>query len=255
MAAAADMTSPDIFSGGVLEIVKYVIVFVKHSGTLGLMRTYGQYCALARGLDLVGDRWTLLIVRELISLGPSRYADLQRGLPGIATNLLAARLRDMETAGLVSRSELPRPANATVFALTEHGAALEGVVREFVKWGAPLMSPPAPDESFRVHWLLIPLRGLCRDNTPDAPAQVVRVGSAADGCDITADAGAIHVTSSALATKPDAIVGGDPGALVALFTGRLPVPAADAAGMIAGDVDAVRRVVGGMPSNVIGASA
>ncbi|WP_448810003.1 winged helix-turn-helix transcriptional regulator [Agromyces bauzanensis] len=219
------------------------------------MRTYGQYCALARGLDLVGDRWTLLIVRELISLGPSRYADLHRGLPGIATNLLATRLREMEASGLVSRTELPRPANATVFALTERGAALEGVVREFVKWGAPLMSPPAPDVSFRAHWLLIPLRGLCRDNRPDAPAQVVRVGSAGDGCDITADVGMIRVAPSAPSVAPDAIVDGDPGDLVALFTGRLPIPAADAAGMITGNVDAVRRVVGGMPANMIGASA
>lgn len=230
-------------------------MFVKRFDTLGGVKTYGQYCALAQGLDLVGDRWTLLIVRELISLGPSRYADLQRGLPGIATNLLATRLREMEASGLVSRSELPRPANATVFALTERGAALEGVVREFVKWGAPLMRQPAPDASFRAHWLLVPLRGLCRDARPDAPVQVVRVGSAADGCDIRAGAGELRVASSSPSAVPDAVVDGDPGALVALFTGQLPVQAADAAGMITGDVDAVRRVIGGMPANAIGASA
>ncbi|MHB1173454.1 MAG: winged helix-turn-helix transcriptional regulator, partial [Lacisediminihabitans sp.] len=109
------------------------------------MKTYGQYCALARGLDLVGDRWTLLIVRELLSLGECRYVDLQRGLPGIATNLLAGRLRDMEEADLVQRANLPRPANAVVFSLTDRGAALEGVVREFIKWGAPLMSSPMPE--------------------------------------------------------------------------------------------------------------
>lgn len=229
-------------------------MIVKQSGTLGHVKTYGQYCALARGLDLVGDRWTLLIVRELISLGPSRYADLQRGLPGIATNLLATRLRELEASGLVSRSELPRPANATVFALTERGAALEGVVREFVKWGAPLMRSPAPDAAFRAHWLLVPLRGLCRDATPDAPMQVVRVGDAEDGCDITADAGEIRVTASSPAVLPDAVVEGDPGALVALFTGQLPVHAADASGMITGDVDAVRRVIGGLPADTIGAN-
>ena len=217
------------------------------------MRTYGQYCAMARGLDLVGDRWTLLIVRELLSLGPSRYADLQRGLPGIATNLLAARLKEMERVDLVSRAELPRPANATVFALTERGAALEGLVRELMKWGAPLMSPPMPDESFRPHWLLIPLRGLCRDNDPSAAAQVVRVGSAADGCDITVDAGVIDVTPSSPAAAPDAVVDGDPGALVALFTGQLDVSSTEAAGMITGDVRAVGRIVGGIPSNAIGA--
>ncbi|MDQ0896063.1 winged helix-turn-helix transcriptional regulator [Agromyces ramosus] len=219
------------------------------------MRTYGQYCAMARGLDLVGDRWTLLIVRELLTLGPSRYADLRRGLPGIATNLLAARLKEMERVDLVARVELPRPANATVFALTARGAALEAVVRELVKWGAPLMSPPMPDESFRPHWLLIPLRGLCRDNDPSAAAQVVRVGNASDGCDIIADAGAIEITSSTPAMAPDAIVDGEPGALVELFTGQLSIAAADAAGMITGDVDVVRRVVGGMPSRSIGARA
>ncbi|WP_344373120.1 winged helix-turn-helix transcriptional regulator [Agromyces tropicus] len=214
------------------------------------MRTYGQYCAMARGLDLVGDRWTLLIVRELISLGPSRYADLQRGLPGIATNLLANRLRELEHAGLVARTELPRPANATVFALTERGAALEGIVREFVKWGAPLMATHAPDDTFRPHWLLVPLRGLCHDATPGAPAQVVRVGTAADGCDIAADAGTVSVAPSSPSTTPDATVDGDPDALVALFTGRLPIAAADAAGMITGDVEAVRRVVGGTPASL-----
>jgi DNA-binding HxlR family transcriptional regulator len=211
------------------------------------MRTYGQYCALARGLDVVGDRWTLLIVRELLSLGPTRYADLLRGLPGIATNLLATRLREMESAGLLSRTELPRPANATVFELTPRGAALEGVMREYVKWGAPMMSPPKPEETFRAHWLQIPLRALCRDNAPDEPPQVVRVGSAEDGCDITVDAGRIQVTASLPTTSASATVQGDPGALVALFAGGFPLEAAEAAGMVAGDVAAVRRVIGGMP--------
>lgn len=210
------------------------------------MRTYGQYCALARGLDVVGDRWTLLIVRELLSLGAARYADLMRGLPGIATNLLATRLREMEAVGLITRSELPRPASATVFELTDRGAALEGVVREYVKWGAPMMSPPTPGETFRAHWLQIPLRALCRDNSPDAPAQVVRVGAAEDGCDIAVGAGRIEVTASLPTTDVDATVQGDPGALVALFAGSLPLDAALAAGMVDGDVDAVRRVLGGM---------
>jgi DNA-binding HxlR family transcriptional regulator len=211
------------------------------------MRTYGQYCALARGLDLVGDRWTLLIVRELLSLGECRYVDLQRGLPDIATNLLASRLRDMEEAGLLQRSRLPRPTNAVVFSLTERGAALEGIVREFIKWGAPLMSPPRPDESFRAHWLLLPLRALCRDNEPAAARQTVRVGTADDGCDIAADRGMVLVTPSGPDVRPDAVVDGDPGALVALFAGQMPVDAASRAQLIAGDLAAVRRVIGGMP--------
>ena len=210
------------------------------------MKTYAQFCALARGLDLVGDRWSLLIVRELLSLGECRYTDLQRGLPGIATNLLARRLRELEGAGLVQRSELPRPANAVVFSLTDRGAALEAVLSEFTKWSAPLMSPPIDDESFRVHWLLLPLRALCRDNDPAAPRQVVRVGSVDDGCDITAGAGLILVTPCKLHHRPNAVVAGDPGSLVALFTGQLTVDEAAEAKLIIGDVDAVRRIVGGM---------
>ena len=219
------------------------------------MKTYGQYCALARGLDLVGDRWILLIVRELLSLGECRYVDLQRGLPGIATNLLAGRLRDLEGAGLVQRSELPRPANAVVFSLTDRGTALEGVVREFIKWGAPMMTPPTPEESFRAHWLLIPLRALCRDNDPAAQWQVVRVGTIDDGCDITADAGVILVTPSGLHNHPDAVVSGDPGSLVALFAGQLSVDAAAKAKLISGDVDAVRRIVGGIPAVAAGTAS
>lgn len=214
------------------------------------MKTYGQYCALARGLDLVGDRWTLLIVRELLSLGECRYVDLQRGLPGIATNLLAGRLRDMENADLVRRANLPRPANAVVFSLTDRGAALGGVVREFIKWGAPLMSSPTPEESFRAHWLLLPLRALCRDNNPTAHRQVVRVGTVDDGCDIIVDAGVIRVTPSGSGDRPDAVVAADPGSLVALFAGKMPIAAAASLHFITGDVDAVRRVVGGISAAV-----
>ena len=212
------------------------------------MRTYGQYCALARGLDVVGDRWTLLIVRELLSLGDCRYGDLQRGLPGIATNLLATRLRDMEEAGLLRRRRLPRPANADVFSLTEEGTALEGIVREYVKWGSRLMSPPQPDESFRAHWLFLPLRALCRDNEPGTVRQTVRVGTVDDGCDITAFDGEIIVAPSDHEVQPDAVVNGDPGALVALFAGHLPVDAAFQAQLITGNLEAVRRVIGGMPA-------
>jgi DNA-binding HxlR family transcriptional regulator len=216
------------------------------------VKTYKQYCALARGLDLVGDRWTLLIVRELLSLGECRYGDLRRGLPGIATNLLADRLRDMEEAGLLQRSRLQRPANAVVISLTDRGAALEGVVREFIKWGAPLMNPPMPDESFRAHWLLLPLRALCRDNAPEARRQVVRVGTLEDGCDIIVDAGVVRVTAGVSREHPDAVVAGDPGSLVALFAGQMPVSTAASAQLITGDIDAVARIVGGIPTAAAG---
>src|SRR6266566_8503741 len=86
-------------------------------------RSYDQYCAVARGLDVIGDRWTLLLVRALL-LGPIRYKDLLSGLPGIGTNLLADRLKELESAGLIERTVLPPPAGSTVYQLTEAGQAL-----------------------------------------------------------------------------------------------------------------------------------
>src|SRR5436190_22444590 len=100
------------------------------------MRSYGQYCAVAKALDVVGDRWTLLIVRELMIGGPSRYTDLQNGLPGIATNLLADRLRDLEKAGIVLRETAPPPVATSVFSLTARGQALWPVLAELGRWGA-----------------------------------------------------------------------------------------------------------------------
>jgi DNA-binding HxlR family transcriptional regulator len=215
------------------------------------MRSYQQYCALARSLDVVGDRWTLLIVRELLSLGPSRYSDLLRGLPGIATNLLADRLRAMEEAGLVTRTELSRPAPAMVIALTDRGTALSGLIREHLKWGAGLMSPPTPTETFQAHWLLLPLRALCRDNQPDQPRQLVRVGTASDGVDVAAEAGVITVTAADPEASPDATITGDPGALVALFAGQYPINQLRQSLTIDGDPSAVTRVVGELAAQAL----
>lgn len=98
-------------------------------------RSYDQYCAVARGLDVIGERWTLLIVRDLL-LGPKRYKDLLEGLPGIGTNLLADRLHEMERLGLVERTQLPPPAGSTVYELTEAGEALEAALIAIGRWGA-----------------------------------------------------------------------------------------------------------------------
>src|SRR5438445_6248170 len=102
------------------------------------MRSYEQHCALARALDVVGDRWTLLIVRELMIRQPCRYTDLQYGLPGIATNLLADRLRQMEEAGIITREAAPPPIATAVFQLTERGEALRPAMAALGQWGAPL---------------------------------------------------------------------------------------------------------------------
>jgi len=104
-------------------------------------RTYSQYCGVARALNVIGDRWTVLIVRDLL-VGPMRYKDLLEGLQGIGTNLLAARLREMEAAGVVERAVLPPPAGSTVYRLTEDGLALEPVVFAIGRWGSRFLGQP-----------------------------------------------------------------------------------------------------------------
>src|SRR5262249_48342186 len=102
--------------------------YLKNSSSkfkISSMRSYKQFCALAKALDVLGDRWTLWIVRELLIRGPSRYTELLDGLPGIATNLLVDRLRTLEQAGVVARDTAPPPVAATLFRLTERGEALE----------------------------------------------------------------------------------------------------------------------------------
>lgn len=115
-------------------------------------RSYNQYCPLARTLDVLGERWTLLIVRELLS-GPKRFKDLQDALIGIGTNLLSNRLKDMERNGLVARAKLPPPGVASVYELTKQGRRLDQTLLALVRWGATLMAAPRKeDEHFLPHW-------------------------------------------------------------------------------------------------------
>src|SRR5260370_39964239 len=113
------------------------------------MKTYGQYCGIAKALDLIGDRWTLLIVRELLIRERCRYTDLRDGLPGVATNLLAGRLREMERAGIVEREEAPAPIAATLFKLTGRGKALQPVIEQIGLWGGALIGRRKKTDAFR----------------------------------------------------------------------------------------------------------
>lgn len=117
-------------------------------------RSYNQYCPLARTLDVLGERWTLLIVRELLS-GPKRFKDLQDALAGIGTNLLSSRLKEIERNGLIVRAKLPPPGVASVYELTEHGRKLDETLLSLIRWGIPLLAKPKKaDEYFMPHWLL-----------------------------------------------------------------------------------------------------
>jgi DNA-binding HxlR family transcriptional regulator len=123
-----------------------------------MSRSYGQYCGLARALDVVGDRWNLLIVRQLL-VAPARYRELLDGLPGVATNLLADRLRDLETAGVVER-RLAGEGNAIVYALTPWGAELREPIESLIRWSTPLMTNGPEGDRFRAEWLIVALPAL-----------------------------------------------------------------------------------------------
>lgn len=176
-------------------------------------RSYGHYCAVARALDAVGDRWALLVVRELLD-GPKRYTDLRDGLPGISTDLLAARLRDLEREGLVERQVLPPPAASKVYRLTDDGAALEPVLVALAGWGARRLSTDQ-DGEFRSQWLTLSLRSMF---TPAAAQDdTVTVDFLVDGSRLRAriDRGALtfdhHPTGPA-----DVVISGDAAALSAI---------------------------------------
>ncbi|MFE1755379.1 winged helix-turn-helix transcriptional regulator [Streptomyces anandii] len=119
-------------------------------------RSYDQYCSAARALDTVGDRWTLLIVRELLA-GPRRYTDLHADLPGVSTDVLASRLKDMERDGLTTRRRLPPPGAAFVYELTGRGAALLPVLQALGEWGQAELGEPRPTDAVRAHWFALPL--------------------------------------------------------------------------------------------------
>ncbi len=137
-------------------------------------RSYGQYCAVARGLDVIGDRWTLLIARDLL-LGPKRYSDLLSGLPGIGTNLLAGRLREMQEAYLVERTVLPPPAGNPVYRLTGSGRDLEPVISAVGRWGARFLGEPGRDDALLPRPYFVAIRSAFRPERAAGLAETYEV--------------------------------------------------------------------------------
>lgn len=208
------------------------------------MRSYEQYCSVAKALDVVGDRWVLLIVRELTVAGPSRYTDLLRGLPGIATNLLADRLREMEQADLVRREEAPPPIATTLFHLTERGEALRPVLEELGRWGAPLMAVPTEGNEFRSHWLVFPFELHLVDRTPKEPPITIEVRTGDEPMLIETVQGKIR-SRPGKAANPDVVISGRPGPILGLLTGRLSLAEARKRGLeFKGKQKVLSRVVG-----------
>src|SRR5919197_510514 len=204
-----------------------------------MSRSYSQYCGLARALDVVGDRWNLLIVRQLL-MAPARYRELLDGLPGVATNLLADRLRDLETAGVVER-RLADGGNAIVYALTPWGAQLREPIESLIRWSTPLMARGPGGDHFRAEWLVLALPALLAGKA--AARRPSTVGIAVDGQLLQ-----VRTTRSGIEVSPhdgrdlDAVVRADASIVLGLAAGVLTLN--DTLGLvdIEGDEAAVRAV-------------
>lgn len=217
-----------------------------------MSRTYDQYCPVARALELVGERWTLLVARELV-LGPRRFTDLMAGLPGVSANVLASRLKDLEQEGMVARRTLPPPAASAVYELTDHAAGLVSVLAAMADWGMTMLGEPRPEDEVRGEWIVLGL------------AVTAAAPDVADGTtyELHIDGEVLHVQvrdrnlqpHQGPADDPDAVVRLDATTLADLALGRLDVDDALPTGRVTmeGDEDAARRLVAsfsGLPAGV-----
>ncbi len=207
------------------------------------MRSYKQYCAVARALDAIGDRWSLLVVRELMIRGASRYKDLKENLPGIATNVLAERLRDLEDVGVVARVAPVPPVATSLFRLTSRGESLMPVLRELGRWGGQFMAERSGDDVFLSHWLVMPAELHLVDHRPDDPPVRVAIRTGDQPLTVDAADGLVRVTPGE-APAPDAAVNGPPNLILAMLVGKLSIAGAQLAGLeIEGDISAVERIM------------
>jgi DNA-binding HxlR family transcriptional regulator len=219
--------------------------------------TYGQFCAVATALDVVGDRWTLLVVRELLA-GPRRYGELTRDLPGIATNLLAGRLRDLEAAGLVETVPGHGDGRTRTYRLTDAGGELRPVVEALARFGLARLPDDTVGLAFRPQWLTLALEILLVPGALDREL-VVRfdLRTADDGASsvwLRLDADGVHVADPDDVATADVVVTGDAAALVTAVRDPARARGLAAAGRLAvsGDADARRRLaaaLGGAAQN------
>jgi DNA-binding HxlR family transcriptional regulator len=206
------------------------------------MRSYEEYCSIAKALDVVGDRWTLLIVRELLLRGPCRYTDLRYGLPGIATNLLAERLRELEGSDIIRREDAPPPVATTLFELTRRGRELAPVLEALGHWGGDLMTQRAAADEFRSHWLTFPVTHFLQDRSPKSPPITIQVRTGDQPMLIETVDGAVRARPGA-AENPDAVLTGPPEVILGALTGRLDLAKAKRLGLrFDGDASVLQRI-------------
>jgi DNA-binding HxlR family transcriptional regulator len=203
-------------------------------------RSYHDLCPIARALDAVGERWALLVVRELL-LGPQRFSDLRGALPGVSSNLLTDRLRELEARGIVRRRILPPPAGSSVYELTDRGQRLEPVLDALGEWGAT--EPPPTEGSLSATAVLLFLRDSLRAH-PAAPSGMFRLRLGNRAWTLASHDGVLEIEPGDPAAA-DAGIHTDPLTLNALLLdpGGLDAALATGAAEAEGDVDAVRRLL------------
>ena len=203
---------------------------------------YQQYCALARALDVAGDRWTLLIVRELAP-GPRRFTDLVDGLPGISRKLLTERLRALERDGLIGRQELPPPAARQVYELTDDGRDLAHAIGPLIAWGARRLGERKPTESFQARWPAVGMAGLADREAAKGVRETYQYVVGDSAFHFTVDDGSIRVHDGR-AQDPAVVLTTDEETWADFVSGRIRWSSATAAGAlsVAGDPRAVKRL-------------
>lgn len=204
------------------------------------MRSYDQYCSVARALDVMGDRWTLLIVRELLLQGPCRFTDLKKGLPGIAPNLLSTRLKELETAGLIAREDAPPPVATGLYRLTETGLALEPTVKALALWGLQFMKDERPQDTFRAQWMA--LQWFVTEADPDGPPATIQLVVGGEPAVVELRGGEVE-THLGRAAEPDLVLEGPPRTILGLLNGLIDLDAAARLGLsTSGRLDLLTRL-------------
>jgi DNA-binding HxlR family transcriptional regulator len=194
------------------------------------MKSYGQRCSVARALDVIGERWTPLIVRELL-LGPRRYTDLQEALPGIGTNILATRLADLQDHGVVTKRTLPPPTPAAVYELTEAGEALAPVLAELRAWGNRFGRKPKAGDAVRPAWIL---QGAASRGAPLGRGRSCALQVGPEVFELASEDGETAVKARP-AAAPDATITIEPRVLAGLASGKIDVARAREQAKVDGD--------------------
>jgi len=197
-------------------------------------RSYNQFCATAKTLDVVGERWTLLIIRELVT-GPKRYKDLLDSLPGIGTSLLAARLKHLESAALVRRAELPPPAGSAVYELTESGRDLEPAIMAIARWGLKwALGEPMPADVFRPGWAVLAMQAAYDERAAANVDETYEFRVGAEVFHARVQDGTVHARHGP-AHEPDLVITATVEAFVNLVAGQGTVEQAAKQGWIRAD--------------------